>query len=352
MPGNTFGQSFRITTFGESHGVALGGVIDGCPPGLVLSEEDIQVEIDRRRTGRSKHVSQRSEADRVEILSGVFEGKTTGTPIGLLIRNTDARSQDYQALAQVFRPAHADYTYWHKYGIRDHQGGGRASARETIVRVAAGAIAKKYLQQHLGIVIRGCLEQMGTIELPCHDWAAVNQNPFFTGYPEKIADLETLIHDLRKAGDSIGARVYVEALNVPVGLGEPVFNKLNADLAAALMSINAAKAVEIGDGMRCVTAKGSEFRDEISPQGFLSNHAGGILGGISTGQPIIARVAFKPTPSILKPGQTVTIENVATEVVSKGRHDPCVGIRATPIVEAMVALVLMDHWLRHRGQNG
>ncbi|HVT34678.1 MAG TPA: chorismate synthase [Nevskiaceae bacterium] len=351
MSGNTIGKLFCVTSFGESHGAALGCVVDGCPPGLELSETDIQPELDRRKPGTSKYVTQRKEEDKVEILSGVFEGRTTGTPIALLIRNMDQRSYDYEKIKQVFRPNHADYTYMQKYGIRDHRGGGRSSARETAVRVAAGAIARKYLREKLGVRIRGCLEQMGAITLERRDWSAVNANPFFCADPERVPELEALIDRMRSEGDSVGALIYVEASGVPPGLGEPVYDRLDADLAYALMSINAVKGVEIGDGMKVAAMKGSEHRDEMSPQGFLSNHSGGILGGISSGQTIWARMAVKPTSSMSMPGQTIDQDGHSAQVRTTGRHDPCVGVRATPIAEAMVALVLMDHFLRHRAQN-
>ncbi len=351
MAGNTFGKLFTVTTFGESHGPALGAIVDGCPPGLELSEEDIQKDLDRRRPGKSRHTTQRREPDQVRILSGVFEGKTTGTPIGLLIENLDQRSKDYTEIADRFRPGHADYVYVQKYGLRDWRGGGRSSARETAMRVAAGAIAKKYLRERLGVQIRGYLAQLGPIELTLKSWEAVEENPFFCPDPDKVPQLEQFMDELRKSGDSVGAKITVVASNVPPGLGEPVFDRLDADLAHALMSINAVKGVEIGDGFRCVTAKGSEFRDEMTPEGFLSNHAGGILGGISSGQDIIAHIALKPTSSLRLPARTVDLHGRPVEIVTKGRHDPCVGIRATPIAEAMVALVLMDHYLRHRAQN-
>ncbi|MGH8460892.1 MAG: chorismate synthase [Stenotrophobium sp.] len=351
MSGNTFGKLFCVTSFGESHGPAIGCVVDGCPPGLALSEADIQPDLDRRKPGTSKYVTQRKEEDKVEILSGVFEGKTTGTPIALLIRNTDQRSYDYEKIKQVFRPNHADYAYVQKYGIRDHRGGGRSSARETAVRVAAGAIARKYLREKLGIEIRGCLEQMGSIHCGLNDWRAVNNNPFFCADPARVPDLEILIDELRRAGDSIGARLYVEARNVPPGLGEPVYDRLDAELAWALMSINAVKGVEIGDGMRVAEMKGTEHRDELTPEGFLGNHSGGISGGISTGQTIYARYAIKPTSSITMPGRSIDETGAATEMRTTGRHDPCVGVRATPIGEAMMALVLIDHYLRNRAQN-
>ena len=351
MSGNSFGTSFTVTSFGESHGPAIGCVVDGCPPGLELQESDIQQDLDRRRPGQSRFVTQRREPDTVEILSGVFEGRTTGTPIALLIRNQDQRSRDYSKIKDVFRPNHADYAYLQKYGVRDYRGGGRSSARETAVRVAAGAVARKYLQQRLGIVIRGYLAQLGSIELACHDWNSVNQNPFFCADPERVPELEDYMTQLRREGDSVGARVNVEALDVPPGLGEPVYGRLDADLAAGLMSINAVKGVEIGDGFASVAQKGSEHRDEITARGFLSNHSGGVAGGISTGQALRASIALKPTSSITLYGRTVDVHGEDTEMRTTGRHDPCVGLRATPIAEAMVALVLMDHWLRHRAQN-
>jgi chorismate synthase len=351
MSGNTLGKLFCVTSFGESHGAAIGCVVDGCPPGLVLSEADIQPDLDRRKPGTSKFVTQRKEEDKVEILSGVFEGKTTGTPIALLIRNTDQRSYDYEKIKQVFRPNHADYAYVQKYGVRDHRGGGRSSARETAVRVAAGAIAKKYLHERLGVEIRGCLEQMGPIRCEPRDWDAVNQNPFFCADPTQIPKLEQLIDELRSSGDSIGARLYLEARNVPPGLGEPVYDRLDAEIAYALMSINAVKGVEIGDGMAVAEMLGTAHRDEMTPQGFLGNHSGGIAGGISTGQTIYARYAIKPTSSITTPGRSIDETGAATEMRTTGRHDPCVGVRATPIGEAMLALVLMDHYLRQRAQN-
>ncbi len=349
MAGNTFGKLFTVTTFGESHGPALGAVVDGCPPGLALTEADLQRDLDRRRPGQSRYTTQRREPDRVRILSGVFEGRTTGTPIGLLIENVDQRSKDYSNIADRFRPGHADYVYTQKYGFRDYRGGGRASARETAMRVAAGAIAKKYLRERLGVEIRGFLSQLGPIELELVSWEAVEQNPFFCPDPAKVAELEAFMKSLK--GDSVGARITVVATGVPPGLGEPVFDRLDAELAHALMSINAVKGVEIGDGFRCVAARGSEFRDEMTPQGFLSNHAGGILGGISSGQDIVAHIALKPTSSLPIPGRSVDVYGRPVDVVTKGRHDPCVGIRATPIAEAMTALVLMDHYLRHRAQN-
>ena len=351
MSGNTFGVLFTVTTFGESHGAAYGCVVDGCPPGLPLTEADIQTDLDRRRPGQSSYVTQRRESDRVCILSGVFEGHTLGTPIGLLIKNEDARSGDYEALRDRFRPGHADYTYEMKYGRRDHRGGGRASARETCARVAAGAIARKYLLHRYDVRVRGYLAAMGDIELRPVDIAAAQTNPFFCPEPERLPQLEQLIKDLRRQGDSIGARIDVIADGVPPGWGEPVFDRLDADIARAMMSINAVRGVEIGDGFRCVSQKGSEHRDEMMPDGFASNHAGGVLGGISTGQAIKASLALKPTSSILLPGRTIDADGEATEIVTKGRHDPCVGLRATPIAEAMLALVLMDHSMRHRAQN-
>jgi chorismate synthase len=351
MSGNTFGKLFSVTSFGESHGPAIGCIVDGCPPGLALSEADLQHDLERRRPGKSRHTTQRREPDEVKILSGVFEGVTTGTPIGLLIENVDQRSKDYGNLADLFRPGHADYTYHMKYGIRDHRGGGRSSARETAMRVAAGAIARKYLRERLGIEIRGYLAQLGPIRPQRLVWDEIEQNPFFCPDPDKVSELEAYMDALRKEGDSIGARITVIATGVPPGLGEPIFDRLDADLAHALMSINAVKGVEIGDGFGCVEAKGTAFRDEIAPEGFLSNHAGGILGGISTGQSLVASIALKPTSSLRLPGRTVDRQGEPAEVVTTGRHDPCVGIRATPIAEAMVALVVMDHWLRHRAQN-
>lgn len=353
MSGNTFGKLFTVTTFGESHGLALGGVIDGCPPNLELSEADLQIDLDRRKPGTSRHTTQRREDDKVKILSGVFEGKTTGCSIGLLIENTDQRSKDYDKIKDQFRPGHADYTYQQKYGFRDYRGGGRSSARETAMRVAAGAIAKKYLKTRHHIEIRGFLAQLGTLtpNLANFDWAEVGRNPFFCPDAEKVAELESFMDSLRKEGDSIGARVTIVATHVPVGLGEPIFDRLDADIAHALMSINAVKGVEIGDGFACISQKGTQHRDEMTPAGFLSNHAGGILGGISTGQTIVASIALKPTSSLRIPGQSVDIYGNPTEVITTGRHDPCVGIRATPIAEAMLAIVLMDHLLRHRAQN-
>ncbi|WAT01558.1 chorismate synthase [Rouxiella chamberiensis] len=352
MAGNSIGQFFRVTTFGESHGVALGCIIDGVPPGIPLTEADLQHDLDRRRPGTSRYTTQRREADEVKILSGVFDGVTTGTSIGLIIQNTDQRSQDYSAIKDVFRPGHADYTYEQKYGTRDYRGGGRSSARETAMRVAAGAVAKKYLAQKFGVQVRGYLAQMGDVTCDLKDWDFVETNPFFCGDESKIEALDALMRELKKAGDSIGAKITVVAENVPTGLGEPVFDRLDADLAHALMSINAVKGVEIGDGFAVVNKRGSENRDEITPQGFESNHAGGILGGISSGQPIVAHMALKPTSSITVPGRTINREGEQVEMITKGRHDPCVGIRAVPIAEAMMAIVLMDHLLRQRAQCG
>ncbi len=351
MSGNSFGRAFVVTTFGESHGRALGCVVDGCPPGLELSEADIQADLDRRRPGRSRHTTQRKEPDQVQILSGVFEGRTTGTPIGLLIENKDQRSKDYGDIKDKFRPGHADYTYQQKYGIRDYRGGGRSSARETTMRVAAGAIARKYLATRLGLEIRGYLSQLGPIELGATDLDAVRDNPFFCAEPARLQELEEFMDALRADGDSIGARISVLASNVPVGLGEPVFDKLEADLAKGLMSINAVKGVEIGAGFAAVRQRGSEHRDQMSAGGFAKNDAGGTLGGISSGQDILASIGLKPTSSVSVPGKTIDRTGAETEIVTKGRHDPCVGLRATPIAEAMVALVLVDHYLRHRGQN-
>ncbi|MBX3308342.1 MAG: chorismate synthase [Nitrospira sp.] len=351
MAGNTFGRLFTVTSFGESHGLAIGCVVDGCPPGLALSVEDIQKDLDRRKPGTSRHVTQRQESDTVEILSGVFEGKTTGTPIALLIRNEDQRSRDYGNLIDTFRPGHADYTYWQKYGIRDHRGGGRASARETAVRVAAAVIARKWLSEKYGVVIRGYLSQLGPHELPFKTWESVSQNPFFSADPEIVPKLESFMDELRKAGDSVGARITTIAEHVPVGWGAPVYAKLDSDLAAAMMSINAVKAVEIGSGFASVTQRGSEHGDELTPEGFLSNNAGGILGGISTGQNIVVTIGIKPTSSIRIPRKSIDKQGSPVTVETNGRHDPCVGIRATPIAEAMLALVLMDHALLHRAQN-
>ena len=351
MSGNSFGRNFVVTTFGESHGRALGCIVDGCPPGLPLEEADIQVDLDRRRPGRSRHTTQLNEPDQVQILSGVFEGQTTGTPIGLLVENRDQRSKDYSDIKDKFRPGHADFTYFKKYGIRDYRGGGRSSARETTMRVAAGAIARKYLASRLDLSITGYLSQLGPIVLGASDLSIVNDNPFFCAEPERLAELETFMDELRADGDSIGAKISVLASGVPIGLGEPVFDKLEADLAKGLMSINAVKGVEVGAGFAAVSQRGSEHRDEISAGGFNKNDAGGTLGGISSGQDILASIALKPTSSISKPGKTIDKQGEETEIVTKGRHDPCVGLRATPIAEAMVALVLMDHYLRHRAQN-
>ncbi|MCF5902504.1 MULTISPECIES: chorismate synthase [Aeromonas] len=351
MAGNSFGQLFRVTTFGESHGLALGAVVDGCPPGLEICEADLQGDLDRRKPGTSRYTTPRREPDEVKILSGVFEGKTTGTSIGLLIENTDQRSKDYSDIKDLFRPGHADYTYHQKYGQRDYRGGGRSSARETAMRVAAGAIAKKYLKQVHGIEITGFLSQLGPIKAEAFDAAQIEQNPFFFPDAGKLEELDQYMRDLKKEGNSIGAKVQVIARNVPVGLGEPVFDRLDADIAHAMMGINAVKGVEIGDGFAVVEQKGSEHRDEMTPAGFASNHAGGILGGISSGQDIVVSMALKPTSSITVPGKTINTEGEAIEMITKGRHDPCVGIRAVPIAEAMLALVLMDHLLRHRAQN-
>ncbi|MCV6591014.1 MAG: chorismate synthase [Marinobacterium sp.] len=352
MSGNSFGKLFTVTTFGESHGPALGCIIDGCPPGIELSEADLQRDLDRRKPGTSRHTTQRREPDEVKILSGVFEGKTTGTAIGLLIENTDQRSKDYSNIAETFRPAHADYVYTQKYGFRDYRGGGRSSARETAMRVAAGAVAKKYLASK-GVDVRGYISQLGPVRIDEQrfDWAQVDQNAFFCPDAQAADEMADYMDALRKEGDSIGARVTVRASGVPVGLGEPIFDRLDAELAHALMSINAVKGVEIGDGFEVVEQKGSEHRDEMTPQGFESNHAGGILGGISTGQDVIASIALKPTSSLRLPGRSINTSGELIEVVTKGRHDPCVGVRATPIAEAMMAIVLMDHLLRHRGQN-
>ena len=351
MSGNTIGKLFTVTSFGESHGLALGCIVDGCPPGLALSEEDLQDDLDRRKPGANRYTTQRKEDDQVQILSGIFEGKTTGTPIGLVIENQDQKSKDYSKIKDLFRPAHADYTYQQKYGIRDYRGGGRSSARETAMRVAAGAIAKKYLQENQGILIRGYLSQLGPIKADLVDWAEVPNNPFFCPDPSKVEEMAQYMTDLGKEGNSVGAKISVVATGVPPGLGEPVFDRLDAELAHALMSINAVKGVEIGAGFDSVDQKGSEHRDLISPEGFHSNHAGGVLGGISSGQDIVAHIALKPTSSIRIPGETVDIEGKSAEVVTTGRHDPCVGIRATPIAEAMIAIILMDHLLRHRAQN-
>ena len=350
MSGNTLGKLFCVTSFGESHGPALGGVVDGCPPGMALTEADIQKELDRRKPGTSRHVTQRQESDRVELLSGVFEGRTTGTSIGFIIRNEDQRSKDYSAIAETFRPGHADYTYWQKYGLRDYRGGGRSSARETAVRVAAGAIARKWLFERYGVVIRGRLSQIGPHELALKSWDAVGQNPFFSADPDIVPKLEDYMDELRRAGDSCGAKVTVVAEGVPVGWGEPAYDRLDADLAYAMMGINAVKGVEIGAGFSAIEQRGSEHGDEMTPDGFLSNHAGGVLGGISTGQDVVVHVALKPTSSIRLPRRSINKLGEPVTVETTGRHDPCVGIRATPIAEAMLAIVLMDHALRHRAQ--
>jgi chorismate synthase len=351
LSGNSIGRSFVVSTFGESHGPALGAIVDGCPPGLAISEAELRADIERRRTGTSQFTSQRKEPDQVRILSGVFEGVTTGTPIGLLIENTDARSRDYEKIKDRFRPGHADYTYQQKYGRRDYRGGGRSSARETVMRVAAGAIARKYLATQLEVRIHGYVSQVGDIRIDPVDPEAAYQNPFFCPDPSRLQELEELIWKLRSEGDSVGAKVTVLARGVPAGLGEPVFDRLDADLAHALMSINAVKAVEVGDGVAAASQRGSLHRDELTPAGFASNHSGGILGGISSGQDIIAHATFKPTSSIQVPGRTIDLAGLPVDVVTTGRHDPCVGLRATPIAEAMLAIVLMDHYLRHRAQN-
>lgn len=351
MAGNTFGSLFTVTTFGESHGLALGAIVDGCPPGLELCEADLQRDLDLRKPGTSKHTTQRREPDEVEILSGVFEGKTTGTPIGLLIRNTDQRSKDYGNIKDTFRPAHADYVYDQKFGFRDYRGGGRSSARETAMRVAAGAIAKKWLKQRYGIEIQGFLSQLGPIKLEVKDLAQVYENAFFSPDPDAIPALEEYMTNLRREGDSVGAKITVVAKHVMPGLGEPVFDRLDADIAKAMMGINAVKGVEIGDGFDVIEQKGSEHRDEMTPSGFLSNHAGGVIGGLSSGQDIVVHMALKPTSSITVPGKSIDRQGNQIDVITKGRHDPCVGIRATPIAEAMLALTLMDHMLRDRGQN-
>ncbi len=352
MSGNTIGRLFQVTTFGESHGPALGCIIDGCPPGLEISEADFTRDIDLRRTGTSKFVSQRKEEDAVRILSGVFEGRTTGTSIGLVVENTDARSRDYDKIKDRFRPGHADYTYQQKYGFRDYRGGGRSSARETVMRVAAGAVARKYLATRLGIEIHGYLSQIGSLVLEPVAPETAYDNPFFCPDPSRVKELEDLIWKLREEGDSIGARITIIAKGVPPGLGEPVFDRLDADLAYAMMGINAVKAVEVGAGVQVVAQRGSEHRDELTPTGFTSNNSGGVLGGISSGQDIIVHASLKPTSSIQVPGRTITVDGEPAEIITTGRHDPCVGIRATPIAEAMMAIVLMDHWLRHRAQNG
>ncbi|PTR17162.1 chorismate synthase [Nitrosospira sp. Nsp2] len=351
MSGNTFGKIFCVTSFGESHGPAIGCVVDGCPPGLELSAEDIQRDLDRRKPGTSRHVTQRRESDTVEILSGVFEGKTTGTPIALLIRNEDQRSKDYSKIMDTFRPGHADYVYWQKYGIRDYRGGGRSSARETAVRVAAAAIARKWLREKYGLEIRGFMAQLGPVQVPFKQWDAVDQNPFFAADPDLVPNLEAFMDSLRKSGDSVGARICVVAEGVPVGWGEPVYDRLDAEIAYAMMSINAVKGVEIGAGFSAVAQRGTEHSDEMTPEGFLSNNAGGILGGISTGQDIVVNIAIKPTSSIRLGRRSIDKTGQPVIVKTHGRHDPCVGIRATPIAEAMLAMVLMDHALRHRAQN-
>jgi len=351
MSGNSFGKIFTVTTFGESHGVAMGCTIDGCPPGMSLCEHDIQIHLDKRRPGQSKHTTQRNEPDQVQILSGVFEGKTTGTPIGLLINNKDQRSKDYGDIKDKFRPGHADYSYQQKYGIRDYRGGGRSSARETAMRVAAGAVARKYLYEKLGLEIKGYLSQIGDLSLDCIDMNYIDENPYFCADKSKIKDLESFMDNLMLEGDSIGAKISILATNVPPGLGEPVFDKLEADLAHGLMSINAVKGVEVGSGFASVSQKGSEHRDSITPEGFSKNDAGGTLGGISSGQDILTSIALKPTSSISVPGKTIDKNGQESEIITTGRHDPCVGLRATPIAEAMVALVLMDHYLRNRAQN-
>jgi chorismate synthase len=352
MSGNTLGLLFAVTTFGESHGPAIGCVIDGCPPGMALSEADIQPDLDRRRPGTSRHVTQRQEADQVEILSGVFEGKTTGTPIALLIRNTDQRSKDYGNLLDTFRPGHADYTYWRKYGLRDPRGGGRSSARLTAPIVAAGAVAKKWLAAQYGVTVRACMTQLGEVPIPFQSWDAVHQNPFFSPNADIVPELEAYMDALRKSGDSVGARIMVAASGVPAGWGEPLYDKLDADIAHALMGLNAVKGVEIGAGFASVAQKGTQHGDELTPQGFTSNNAGGVLGGISTGQDVVASIAIKPTSSIRLPRQSVDLHNAPTTVETHGRHDPCVGIRAAPIAEALVAIILIDHALRHRAQCG
>ena len=352
MSGNSIGKLFTVTSFGESHGLALGCIVDGCPPGLAITEEDLQIDLDRRKPGSSRYTTQRKEEDTVKILSGVFEGKTTGTPIGMIIENQDQKSKDYSKIKDLFRPAHADYTYQQKYGVRDYRGGGRSSARETAMRVAAGAIAKKYLQESEGILVRGYLSQLGPIKADLVDWNEVGNNPFFCPDPAKVDEMAEYMAALGKEGNSIGARISVVASGVPPGLGEPIFDRLDAEIAHAMMSINAVKGVEIGAGFDSIAQKGSEHRDLISPEGFHSNNAGGVLGGISSGQDIVAHIALKPTSSIRIPGASVDIHGNPAEVVTTGRHDPCVGIRATPIAEAMLAIVLMDHLLRQRGQNG
>ncbi len=351
MSGNTFGKLFTVTTYGESHGLGLGAIIDGCPPGLSLCEADLQIDLDRRKPGQSRFTTARREDDEVTIMSGVFEGKTTGTPIGLVIKNKDQRSQDYGNISESFRPGHADYTYWQKYGIRDYRGGGRSSARETAMRVAAGSIAKKFLKEKLGIVVRACVTQIANIKAEKMDWNVVETNPFFFPDEDKLEQLDEFLRGIMREKDSIGAKLTVVAENVPVGLGEPIFDRLDADIAHALMGINAVKGVEIGDGFDIVNQKGSEHRDELTPNGFAKNSAGGVLGGISSGQNIIAHIALKPTSSIGVSGKTINKQGESTDLITKGRHDPCVGIRAVPIAEAMLALTLMDHFMRNRAQN-
>ncbi len=351
MSGNTIGKLFSVTSYGESHGLAIGCTIDGCPPGLTLSEDDLQTDLERRRPGKTRHTTQRREPDIVKILSGVFEGVTTGAPIALMIENVDQRSKDYSDIANTFRPGHADYTYQQKFGLRDYRGGGRSSARETAMRVAAGAVAKKYLFDRYNITIQGYMAQLGPITFDSFDWAQVEENAFFFPDANKITELENYMDALRKEGNSIGARINVVAKGVPPGLGEPIFDRLDSDIAHSMMSINAVKGVEIGAGFDCITQKGTEHRDEITADGFLSNHSGGVLGGISSGQDIIVSIALKPTSSLRLPGRSINKQGEAIEVVTKGRHDPCVGIRATPIAEAMLAITLLDHMLRHRGQN-
>jgi len=351
MSGNTFGKLFTVTTYGESHGLGLGAIIDGCPPGLSLTEEDLQIDLDRRKPGQSRFTTARREDDEVTIMSGVFEGKTTGTPIGLVIKNKDQRSQDYGNISESFRPGHADYTYWQKYGIRDYRGGGRSSARETAMRVAAGAIAKKFLKEKLGIVVKACVTQIADIKAETYDWDIVETNPFFFPDADKLEQLDEFLRGIMRQKDSIGAKLTVIAENVPVGLGEPIFDRLDADIAHALMGINAVKGVEIGDGFEVVNQKGSEHRDELTPNGFAKNSAGGVLGGISSGQNIVAHIALKPTSSIGVSGKTINKQGESTDLITKGRHDPCVGIRAVPIAEAMLALTLMDHFMRNRAQN-
>ena len=351
MSGNTFGKLFTVTTFGESHGQGLGCIIDGCPPGLALSAVDLQPDLDRRKPGTSRFTTQRKEPDEVQILSGVFEGETTGTPIGLLIMNADQKSKDYSKIKDVFRPAHADYTYQQKYGVRDYRGGGRSSARETAMRVAAGAVAKKWLAERYGVRIRGCLSALGPLQVTATDWDLVETNPFFCGDAQLIPELESFMTQIRREGDSIGAKLEIIADGLPPGWGEPIFDRLDAEIASAMMGINAVKGVEIGDGFDVVNQRGSQHRDELTPEGFLSNHAGGVLGGISSGQPLTVKIALKPTSSIQVPGQSIDVNGDVADVITTGRHDPCVGLRAVPIAEAMLALVLMDHALRQRGQN-